>query len=141
MLLYVADDNAEFAEYCAQVARREGWTVEVFHNGSTLLDKLRGGTEPVLVLCDVQMPEMDGIGVVHELPKIDRRLRVRFITGGPHSSALAARMIGDARDVDVGRFLTKPIRLEDLQMILRQEGSAYPWNDADVRETPTDKGR
>ena len=130
MMLYVADDNTEFAEYCAEVARREGWTVEVSQNGSTLLEKLRQGNEPALVLCDIQMPEMDGIDVVQELPKIDRKLRVRFITGGPQSTALAARLIGDARNIDVGRFLTKPIRLDDLQTVLREERLAYPWNNS-----------
>ncbi|MFZ7093431.1 response regulator [Primorskyibacter sp. 2E233] len=78
MLFYVADDNIEFAEYCTQVARREGWTVEVAQNGSDLLDKLRQGKEPALILCDIQMPKLDGIEVEQKLPKINRKLRVRF---------------------------------------------------------------
>lgn len=78
MLLYVADDYIEFAMYCAQVARREGWTVEVAQNDSDLLDKLRQGKEPALILCDIQMPKMDGIEVEQKLPKINRKLRVRF---------------------------------------------------------------
>ena len=48
MLLYVADDNVEFAEFCAEIARREGWTVEISQNGSVLLEKLRQGNDPAL---------------------------------------------------------------------------------------------
>lgn len=124
MRLYVADDNAEFAQFCAEVARREGWTVTVCINGADLLDELRKEDGAALLMVDIMMPVLDGIEVIDQLAQINRDLRVRFITGGPYSSALAARMMAEARDIAAGQFLTKPIHLDELRAILTMEANA-----------------
>ncbi len=123
MRLYIADDNVEFAHFCAEVARREGWTVTVCGNGASLIDELRQESGPALLMVDIMMPVLDGIEVIDQLAQIDRELRVRFITGGPYSSALAARMMAEARDIAAGQFLTKPIHLEELRTILTMEAT------------------
>ncbi len=69
------------------------------------------------------MPDLDGIEVIDELESVDRPLRMRFMTGGPDSSALAARMIASARSFDVGRHLMKPFELAVLQTILADEAA------------------
>lgn len=124
MKLYIADDNVEFANYCAKVARLEGWQVQIFQNGSELLAVLRNTTEPALILCDMKMPEMDGIDVIKELSDPGKMLRIRFVTGGPMVEALSAQMIGKARDLDIGRFLLKPISLADLKAVLLTEAQS-----------------
>lgn len=121
MRLYVADDNREFAEFCAEVAQKEGWHVTICENGSDLLEALNQERTPALVLIDINMPVLDGIEVIEELGAVNRDLKLRFITGGPQSSALAARMIADARGLKVGRFLTKPISLAQLREVLAEE--------------------
>lgn len=121
MRLYIADDNPDFANFCAEVARREGWTVTICADGAELVETLRNESGPALLLVDIQMPVMDGIQAIEELSSIPRDLRIRFVTGGPDSSALAARMIADARDMNVGRFLTKPLPMETLKQLLRCE--------------------
>lgn len=124
MQVYIADDNVEFANLCAKVAVQEGWSATVCANGRELITVLHQGEGPALLIVDIQMPELDGIEVIDELLGVDRKLRVRFITGGPDSSALAARMIAEARDIEVGRFLTKPIRMQDLREMLAFEAAA-----------------
>lgn len=125
MQFYIADDNVEFADLCAKVAVQESWSATVCDNDRKLITMLREGKGPALLIVDIQMPEPDGIEVIDELQSIDRKLWVRFITGGPDSSALAARMIAEARDIDVGRFLTKPIRMQDLREMLAFEAAAW----------------
>lgn len=121
MRLYIADDNIEFAEFCAKVAKQEGWQVSICADGTELVDILKLEDTPALVIIDIQMPNIDGIEVIDCLQAINRDLRLRFITGGPQSSALAARMIADARGYDVGRFLTKPLSVKKLRSILAEE--------------------
>tara|TARA_R110001583_G_scaffold182521_1_gene340562 strand:+ start:46414 stop:46818 length:405 start_codon:yes stop_codon:yes gene_type:complete len=123
MRLYIADDNVEFAEFCAEVATAEGWHVETSHNGSGLLTILKTETNPApaLILCDINMPDVDGIEVIRTLSDPNKLFRIRFITGGQMTDALAARMIGEARDLNVGRFLIKPISLAALQAVLSEE--------------------
>jgi CheY-like chemotaxis protein len=131
MRLYVADDNDEFAQLVRRVAEREGWAVTTCANGRDLAAEVASEDAPALLIVDINMPELDGIEVIEELKTIERRIRVRFITGGPQSSALAARMIAEARGIEVGRFITKPVHVEELRSILQTEAELlYPTPDA-----------
>lgn len=125
MRLYIADDTVEFAKFCAEVAQREGWTVTLCQDGTELISELGKEDGPALLLVDIMMPVMGGIEVIDELASIERDLRVRFITGGPYSAALAARMMAEARDISAGQFLTKPIHLNKLREILAMEAQAF----------------
>ena len=123
--LYIADDNLEFARFCEGVATRSGWTVSVCGNGAELVDLLKEESGPALLIIDINMPVLDGIEVIDQLHAIPRDLRLRFITGGHDSSALAARMIADARELKVGKYLTKPISVKRLQAVLEEEASTF----------------
>lgn len=121
MRVYIADDNLEFSRFLCRVAEMEGWTTTSCSNGRELASVVAAGEGPALLIVDINMPELDGIEVIEELKSINRRLRVRFITGGEMSSALAARMIAEARGMEAGRLLMKPIAVEELTEILRAE--------------------
>ncbi|PYG31640.1 response regulator [Pelagimonas varians] len=119
--IYVADDNTEFAEFLATVARREGWTVSLCSNGIELLEKLKLEDGPAFVLVDINMPEMNGIEVIDDMSEIDRPLRVRFVTGGSDATLLAAKMIASARSLSVGRSVFKPVTLDAFRKLLKEE--------------------
>lgn len=121
MRLYIADDNTDFSSFLAEVATAGGWQVSLHENGMDLLNSLKQENGAALVICDIQMPELDGMDVAYHMPTIKRYLRIRFITGGPHADALAARLIADANDLNVGRFLTKPITLSAFKEVLAEE--------------------
>lgn len=124
MKVYVADDNLDFANFCADVARSMGWEVAVCEDGACLLQALEGELGPALILCDINMPGLDGIEVIRQISLPPDRFRFRFITGGLPTTALAARLIGDARDIDVGRFMLKPISLKDLKELFESEAKS-----------------
>lgn len=121
MRVYIADDNLEFARFLRRVAETEGWTATTCSDGRELASVVSAEEGPALLIVDINMPELDGIEVIDELKTINRRLRVRFITGGEISSALAARMIAEARGMEAGRLLVKPIAVEELTETLRDE--------------------
>ena len=121
MRLYVADDNEDFSRVVTRVAEAEGWTVTTCCNGALLAEAVAAEEGPALLIVDINMPEVDGIESVERLKSINRRLRIRFITGGLPSSALAARMIAEARGIEAGRFITKPVGVDQLRAILREE--------------------
>ena len=80
---------------------------------------------PGLVLCDLNMPNLDGTEVAQEMsPELHSAMRIRFITGGDYVNALAARLIADARDLSAGRFLLKPISVAELREVLQFERDA-----------------
>lgn len=121
--LIIADDNAQFLEFVRTVAEGAGWVVTLCADGNELLDSLRKMSEPALVLVDINMPNLDGVEVAWKLSDLNGSApaRLRFITGGDPSNAIAARMIAKAREQDPGMTLFKPIAISKLREILAYE--------------------
>ena len=62
----VADDNADMREYLARLLRTAGYLVTTVTDGEAALDAVRAGL-PDLVISDVMMPRLDGLGLVAAL--------------------------------------------------------------------------
>jgi PAS domain S-box-containing protein len=62
----VADDNADMREYLARLLRAAGYQVTTVTDGQAALDAARGDV-PDLVISDVMMPRLDGLGLVAAL--------------------------------------------------------------------------
>ena len=62
----VVDDNADMREYLARLLRTAGYQVTTVTDGQAALDAARAGT-PDLVISDVMMPRLDGLGLVAAL--------------------------------------------------------------------------
>ena len=62
----VADDNADMREYLARLLRTAGYQVATVTDGQAALDAVRAGA-PDLVISDVMMPRLDGLGLVAAL--------------------------------------------------------------------------
>ena len=62
----VADDNADMREYLARLLRTAGYQVTTVTDGQAALDAVRAGA-PDLVISDVMMPRLDGLGLVAAL--------------------------------------------------------------------------
>lgn len=123
--LYIADSNADFANFIATVARRDGWQVEICATGRVLLDKLAASDGPACLLVDVNMPEMDGPQVIEGLAVLERPpLRLRFITTGSNTSIRAAKLLAKANRLEVDNNIYKPLPLEALKALLRSEMKA-----------------
>jgi PAS domain S-box-containing protein len=62
----VADDNADMREYLARLLRSAGYEVSTVTDGQAALEAVRAGA-PDLVISDVMMPRLDGLGLVAAL--------------------------------------------------------------------------
>lgn len=58
----VVDDNLDTADAIATLLRLNGNVVRLAHDGEEAIATLRAGLRPCLILLDVHMPRMDGIG-------------------------------------------------------------------------------
>ena len=61
--MLVADDNADMREYLARLLRTAGYHVTMVTDGQAALAAIRVGL-PDLVISDVMMPRLDGLGLV-----------------------------------------------------------------------------
>lgn len=125
MRILVVDDEVELAEAVARGLRREGYAVDLAHDGSEALAKA-GLTPYDLVCLDLTMPGMDGLEVC-------RRLREQPPEEGdpPRVLMLTARDSIDERidglDHGADDYLVKPFAFGELtarvRSLLRREAA------------------
>jgi CheY-like chemotaxis protein len=60
----VADDDPDLRETVGDILEAEGYGVLNAHNGLEALDLLHATSPPLVVLLDLQMPQLDGAGVL-----------------------------------------------------------------------------
>jgi CheY-like chemotaxis protein len=78
--ILVVDDDPDVADLVAAILRPEGLEVETVHGGRAALERL--AAEPYdLVICDLVMPEMDGLAVYRAIQKRDSRPLFLFLSG------------------------------------------------------------
>ncbi len=106
----LADDNADMRDLVRRLLETSGYVVEAVGDGESALASLRRAP-PDLLLSDVMMPRLDGIGLLRAL-RADERLRELPVI------LLSARA-GDAAQVDAldggaDDYLTKPFSAREL---------------------------
>jgi len=80
--ILVVDDEPEIVAVLTEMLSTDGQLVETAANGARALDKLRGRSYD-LIVTDIKMPELDGLGLWRELERRDSGLlrRIIFVTG------------------------------------------------------------
>ncbi len=119
MKVLVVDDVTINRVLVEQVLESEGYTVVSAGGGQEALDQLAEDTGIDVVLCDLLMPDMDGVDVYKEYLRRgihgDQSIDIPFIL------LTAAQNIGrlqDAKDIGFTDILTKPPDYERLKTIL-----------------------
>jgi PAS domain S-box-containing protein len=106
----VADDNADMREYLARLLRTVGYQVTMVTDGQAALDAVRAGS-PDLVISDVMMPRLDGLGLVTALRADARTAAVPVLLlsarAGPEASIEGLRAGADD-------YLVKPFSAAEL---------------------------
>lgn len=65
--ILIVDDSVHVRRYLAGFLERNGYRVEEAKDGQDAVDKLKAGLQPQAVICDVEMPRLDGYGVLSEI--------------------------------------------------------------------------
>jgi CheY-like chemotaxis protein len=112
----VVDDESTIAQLIADVLAGEGYDVDTAPHGVAALERLEQRTYHV-VLSDLRMPELDGLGLFHEVEQRHPDLlhHFAFITG----TSEHADYQGFIDDVKVP-VLTKPFDMADLVRVVQE---------------------
>jgi EAL domain-containing protein (putative c-di-GMP-specific phosphodiesterase class I) len=100
----VVDDDAAIIKVCKRVLQAEGWEVTTADNGRAAIELLAADPSNFdCVLSDVNMPELDGFGLVQAVRRHDDDVPVLLMTGDP-------TLDGAVRALDYGAisYITKP---------------------------------
>jgi CheY-like chemotaxis protein len=90
--ILIVDDDTSIRESLRFLLEDAGYHVAEVHDGLQALSYLRKAAEPVIVLLDLMMPQLDGAGVLGAVAGDARRLtRHRYIlmTAGHQTLSLA----------------------------------------------------
>ena len=84
--ILVVDDEQDILLLLQVILVQAGFKVYSFDNPLQALSSFKGGSYDLAIL-DVKMPQMDGFQLYEEIKKIDRSLKVCFITAAAAAAA------------------------------------------------------
>ena len=99
----VVDDNDSVREVLTILLSRRGYRCESATNGIEAMQKV-GQSNFDAVITDLQMPEMDGIGLTRELHEHFSGLPVMLMTGQLDDNLLESAIGAGAREVIIKPF-------------------------------------
>ena len=108
--ILLIEDNDIMRENTAEILELFNYQVLMAENGTRGVE-LALIAAPDLIICDIAMPEMDGIEVLQKMCSKEKTKKIPFIFLTAYSEKLDV-----ARGLDLGadEYLTKPYRGEDL---------------------------
>ena len=128
--ILVVDDEPDLEPLMLQRMRRDiraGRYEFVFAlNGVEALEKLNQDDGIDMVLSDINMPQMDGLTLLEQIPKVDPNIRSVIISAYGDMKNIRTAMNRGAFD-----FVTKPIDFEDLRVTIdRTLRNMAEWREA-----------
>ncbi len=113
----ILDDSATMVMSLSNTLKGAGYDVETGVNGRDGINKLNAGIKPALILTDLNMPELDGIGFIKEARKITSS---RFTPIIVLTTEAGGRKRDEARAAGASGWLTKPAEPNQLLSVVKQ---------------------
>ncbi len=116
----VVEDSVSQREYMRQLCIAAGVSdISEAQNGHVALEMLQQREKHFdLILCDLEMPDMDGIELLHQLSHIDVGSAIAIVSGREANLIASVELMAKADGLNVVGSLTKPVLLESLQQLL-----------------------
>ncbi len=115
--ILVVDDEPDLEPLMLQRLRRalrSGEYQFVFaHNGLEALQKLRADNDIDMVISDINMPKMDGLTLLSQIPEVNPHIRAVIVSAYGDMDNIRTAMNRGAFD-----FVTKPIDFKDLRVTI-----------------------
>ena len=112
--ILVVDDDQGVCDSLSMILAKKGYDVDARSSGRDALKLLKKSSFDVL-LTDLKLPEMNGIELLQAARKIDSDLGVIIMTGfGEIASYL------EAMDLGAAEYLNKPIKSDELDVIVKK---------------------
>ena len=115
--ILVVDDEPDLERLVRQRMRRDvragRFELEFAQNGIEALDILKSGGRFDMVLSDINMPQMDGLTLLEQIPSVDPDVRAVIVSAYGDMKNIRTAMNRGAFD-----FVTKPIDFDDLRVTI-----------------------
>ncbi len=112
--ILIVDDEANARAALSEILHEDGYTTEVAADGFKALGKL-GDFAPDVVLTDLKMPGLDGMGLLKKVRELAPHVTVVVMTAfGTIPNAVEAVQQG------AYHYLTKPLNFQDLALVVER---------------------
>jgi two-component system, NtrC family, response regulator PilR len=112
--LLIVDDEASLRDFLLIVFEEEGWEVQLADSAAAARQMVAVG-EPDVVLCDLMMPDGNGVDLLHEWNEQGVTAPVIMITA--HTSTRSAI---DALKAGAHDYVAKPFDVDELKIVVRK---------------------
>ncbi|MBA3868868.1 MAG: response regulator [Anaerolineae bacterium] len=115
----IVDDNYFNRDLCALALEHVGYNVFHAENGREAINRLQDQKFNLLIL-DLAMPELDGMGVIREMheKRIQHAMFIIVMTANPH-------MATNELDADVDFVVYKPIDINEFSRLAERLTKSY----------------
>lgn len=120
--LLLAEDDPEMRSLMEAVLADEGFAVESVPDGLALVARAAERPDLVLIVTDLQMPNLTGLGAVRRIRRLGLEVPILLITayGNP-------RVHGEALRLGASAVLDKPFKMSTLrELATKLSGGAEP---------------
>jgi two-component system chemotaxis response regulator CheY len=115
-LIFILDDSATMVMTLSQILKAADYEVATAEHGKDAIDQLNNGLKPTVILTDLNMPEMDGIGFIKEARKLSSTKFTPIIVLSGEDDA---RKRDEAKTAGASGWLTKPPKPPQLLYIIK----------------------
>ncbi|HNY66471.1 MAG TPA: sigma-54 dependent transcriptional regulator [Deltaproteobacteria bacterium] len=112
--ILIVDDEGQNRDYLSEILSQEEYNVSTASNGKDAIAKLSQDLFHV-VLTDLQMPELDGLGVIRYL--VENRINCIGIIFTGHGSVKTAV---DAMRLGAYDYITKPFKADEIKVVVKK---------------------
>ena len=122
--ILVVDDSAVVRRQVTTLLTRAGFEVSEAENGRAALTHIEADPSIALILCDFQMPELDGLAVLDHIKNHTQSADLRFVL---LTSEMGPDVLRRAKAAGVEAWLLKPVHNDILlQVVSRTLGRSTP---------------
>ena len=112
--ILIVDDEIQNREYLSEILSDEGYSITTAINGKDAILRLTEDTFQV-VLTDLQMPELDGLGVIEYL--VENKMNTIGILYTGYGSVKTAV---DAMKLGAFDYITKPFKADEIKVVVKK---------------------
>lgn len=111
----LVDDSLTMLMSLRNALQIAGFAVETAADGGAALERLQTGFKPDLIITDINMPRLDGLGLIREARKLLRFTPILALTTESQQSKREEAKKGGATG-----WLVKPVGGTELVQVIRQ---------------------
>jgi DNA-binding response OmpR family regulator len=108
--ILVVDDESDICFVLQSVLGENGFVVDSYDDPHIALKKFKADLYNLVIL-DIKMPELNGFSLYREIKKLDKKVKVCFLTAGEMYNAVPSDIFSS---LPANCFIRKPIENEEL---------------------------